>query len=662
MKKAFVYLAKAWLALVVMAVLPAYGTNNASEGFQPPSPDELKMTAEPLEPGAPAIILFRQVDRDDNSQTSHEYNYFRIKILTEEGRKYADIEIPFYKESGNVVNLKARTIRPDGSIANFEGKAFDKSIVKAKGLKYLAKTLTLPDVQVGSIIEYYFTLDLSEHYVYDSHWILSDELFTKSAKFSLKPYRSEYSPLHVRWSWQGLPTGTQPPAEGPNGIVRLESGNIPAFQTEDFMPPESEMKSRVDFIYSEEPFENDPVVFWKKIGKKRNDALENFLNKRKAMEQAVAQIVSPSDPPEVKLQKIYARVQQMRNTSYEVRKSEQEEKRAKEKVPDNVEDIWKRGYGSGSDLTWLYLALVRAAGLEAYGVLASDRYNYFFYTKAMNTRKLDSNVVLVKLNGKDIYCDPGAEFTPYGMLPLAETAVPGLRLDKDGGTWLETSLPESAESQIRRKADLKLSDTGDLEGKLTVTFTGLEASRRRVEERNADEAERKKFLEDEVREAVPAAIETELLSKPDWSSSASPLVAEFSLKVPGWASGAGRRALVTVGLFSAPEKRLFDHTNRVHPIYIEFPFQRVDDVTIQLPEGWKVTSLPPAQSQPGKVVNYTLKVENDKDKLRLARLLDIDFLLVTSNSYGALRGFFQAVRSGDEAQIVLQPEAVVSSH
>ena len=47
-----------------------------------------------LAPGAPAIILYRQVDRDDNGQTGHESNFVRVKILKEEGRKYADVEIP----------------------------------------------------------------------------------------------------------------------------------------------------------------------------------------------------------------------------------------------------------------------------------------------------------------------------------------------------------------------------------------------------------------------------------------------------------------------------------------------------------------------------------------------------------------------------------------
>ena len=278
--------------------LPAY----ASE-FQPVSPDELKITSEPLAPGAPAIILYRQVDRDDRGLTAHEDNYVRVKILKEEGRKYADIEIPFFKQNGNIVNLHGRTIRPDGSIANFEGKVFEKTIVKAKGVKYLAKTFTLPDVQVGGIVEYYYTLDLSEHYVFDSHWILSDELFTKAAKFSLKPYMDSYSSLSCRWSWQGLPPGTDAPKEGPDHVVRLDVKNIPAFQTEDYMPPENELKARVDFTYSEEAFEKDVEKFWKRTGKRLNDDVENFVGKRKAMEQAVAQIVSPGDDPEVKLRK-----------------------------------------------------------------------------------------------------------------------------------------------------------------------------------------------------------------------------------------------------------------------------------------------------------------------------------------------------------------------
>ncbi len=182
------------VALGAVAFRPATAR---AQSFQPAFPEELKMTSEPLAPGAPAVILYRQVERDDNGRTSHEDNYVRIKILTEEGRKYADVEIPFFKVSEDIVHIRARTIRPDGSSVEFDGKVFEKAIVKGKGVKYLTKTFTLPDAQVGSIIEYFYTIDLGEHYIYESHWILSDELFTKKAVFSLKPFKSNYRPVYL---------------------------------------------------------------------------------------------------------------------------------------------------------------------------------------------------------------------------------------------------------------------------------------------------------------------------------------------------------------------------------------------------------------------------------------------------------------------------------
>ncbi|HET7871265.1 MAG TPA: DUF3857 domain-containing protein [Terriglobales bacterium] len=630
----------------------------AGEGFQPPSPEELSMKSEPLAPGAPAIVLYRQVDRDDTGLTAHEYNYVRIKILTEEGRKHADVEIPFFKEDGmNVANLKARTIEPDGTIINFEGKAFEKSIAKARGLKYMAKTFTFPNVQVGSVLEYYYTLDLPERYVFDSHWILSQDLFTKHAKFSLKPYTSSYIQVGVRWTWQGLPPGSGEPRQANDHLVRLEVNNVPAFRTEDYMPPENELKARVDFTYTDEDFETDPAKFWKKKGKKLNDRVESFVGKRKAMEEAVAQIVSPSDTPEVKVRKIYDKVQSIRNTSYEVQRSEQERKRDKEKPVSNVEELWKKGYGNGVQLTWLFLALVRAAGIEAYPVMASDRRNYFFHPNTMDAQKLNSNVVLVKLGEKELYFDPGAAFTPFGLLEWSETGVRALRLDKDGGTWVQTMTPEASASRVERRADFTLSTSGDLEGKVTITFIGLEAMQRRVEQRNEDETARKKFLEEQAKEYIPAASEVDLVNKPDWTSSSAPLIAEYNIKIPGWAAGAGRRALFPMGVFSATEKRVFDHTERVHPIYFEFPFERIDDITVTLPQGWQISSVPQEANLANNVLGYWAKAEKAKDSMHLTRKLHIGLILLDSKNYPALRDFFHSVRQGDEQQIVLLPSA-----
>jgi hypothetical protein len=270
--------------------------------------------------------------------------------------------------------------------------------------------------------------------------------------------------------------------------------------------------------------------------------------------------------------------------------------------------------------------------------------------------------VLVKLNGKDVYCDPATRFAPIGLLSWPETGVQGLKLDKDGGAWVKTTLPTSSDSRVERKADLKLTDNGSLEGKLTFTFSGLEALWRRIEERNEDQASRKKFLEDQVREYIPVGIDVELLNKPDWASSAPTLVAEYDLKVQGWATGAGKRVLVPVGLFSAPEKHLFEHTNRVHPVYFQFSSGKIDDLTIELPLGWHVSNLPAEQTNDQKVAVYHMKTEDNKGTLHVTRQLNFDLLMVDAKSYPALRSFYQIVRTGDDQQIVVQPGTSAASN
>lgn len=652
-------LAFLWALLLAGAALRFSCPVRAGDEWQPITQEELRMASEPKAPGAPAITLYRQVDRDDSDpMRPHEYNYVRTKILTEEGRKYADVEIPVLKGEWDVHNIKARTIRPDGSIVNFDGKVYEKEIVKARGIKFLAKTFTLTDVQPGSIIEYHYMIDFAEGYVFNSHWVLNEDLFTKRARFTLKPYGQ----WAMQWMWpNGLPEGTKPPVDE-HSSIHMEAQDIPAFHVEDDMPPENAMKFLVDFIYSEDGFEKEADKFWKKQGKKLNDQTEGFVNKRKAMEQAVAQIVSPGDSPELKLQKIYAKVQSIRNTSYEIEKTEQEQKRAKEKEITNVEDVWKRGYGNGYEITWLFLALARAAAFDASPIRISTRDDHFFSKNLMNVRDLHTNVVLVKLNGKDLYFDPGSAFTPFGMLPWAEAGTAGLKLDKDGGTWVTTPNPDSSASQIVRKADLQLTSEGSLEGKLSVTFTGLEALWRRVDERNEDEAHRKKSLEDYVREIVPAGIEVDLTNKPDWTSSAPNLVAEYSLKVPGWVSGAGRRALFPVGLFSGPEKHMYEHSVRLHPLYFHYMYEKSDDVRIELPLGWQVSSLPQPVNNDAKLIVYTMKVENDKSSLHLERSLKSSLTTLDPKYYGTLRNFYQAARSADEQQIVLQPIGLSSKN
>ena len=627
-----------------------------ADDWQPISPEELQMKAEPKAPSAAAIYLYRQVDRNDANST--ESTYSRIKILTDEGRKYGNVELPYFKGASRITGLEARVIRPDGSIAEFDGTVYEKPIVKARGVKVMSKTFTLPAVEVGSIIEYRYRRVMPSGWVFNSRWLLSDELFTRRAVFSLRPANT----LFLRWSWPlGLPPDTKPP-EKERGLIRLETRNVPAFVTEEFMPPEDVMKYRVEFIYEDEQSDQqEPVEYWKAFGKRSNSRGQRFIKAGRELEQEVARLVQPGDSVETKARKLYARAQQIRNLSFERQATEQETER--EKLADNqdAQDVLKHGYASADGVTWFFYALLRAAKLDASMVLVATRDDNFFNPALMNAGELNTCVVLLALDNKEVYLDPGMPFMPFAYLPWSETGVKGLRLGTDGGQWVTTTLPPATESRVERKAAVKLTTSGTLEGKVTVTYSGLEASWRRITERNEDATERRKYLEQDLEADVPTGVDVKLTNTPDWTGSDTPLVAEFDFRAPGWAAAAGNRSLMPVGLFGGSEKHTFEHSARVHPLYFTFLHQHTDEVAIELPPGWKVSSLPKARTADIKVATYNSSVQVTGGTLSMKRELVLDTIIVQQKFYGQVRDFFQAVRAGDEDQIVITPGAPPST-
>lgn len=644
-------------ALAVIGVFAIPGRAWSTD-WLPVTPDELHMTSEPKAPRAPAICLDYVVERDDGS--SAETVYKRIKVLTDEGRKYGDVEIRFDANREYVDAIEARTIHPDGSIVRFDGKAFETPIVKAHGVRYMAKTFTLPDVQPGSIIEYrYRRRGRNEgftRYIYNSQWILNTDLFIRHGKFTLYPERQ----FTLAWSWpHGLPEGAGPP-EKKKDRIELETHDVPAFVTEEYMPPENALKQRVDFIYTQNNTPTDFDKFWNGYSREQYRQVSAFIDHR-AIAKAIAELVSSDDSPEDKLRKIYARVQRVRNLSFESSTSTEQVREQLKSIHDAV-DVWERGYGDGEQLTWLFLALVRAAGLAADPVLVSTRDEYFFTPKALNPGPLNTNVVRVRLADKELYLDPGAALTPFGLLPWPETGVPGLVLTRDGGSWITTPTPRALESRVEHKATLRVSENGTLQGHVTVTYSGLEALELRAAERHEDAAGRKHYLETELQDDIPTGSDVKLLNQPDWESSSALLVAEFDLSVPGWMASAGSRLLLPEALFSGHSKHMFTHSARVQPVYFTYPCSQDDDITISVPASLKTDAMPQAKTLDLGALSYRIATERAADGLHQTRQLAINGVLIAAKQYSPIYEFFQAVRNQDEQQVIIGRSTTAQAH
>lgn len=381
----------------------------ASDTWQPIASADLALKSNPASPGDHAMILYREESLDDVASTISEYK--RIKIFDDQGKDFGDVRIG-YRNGQSVKDVHARTILPNGTIVNFSGKAYDVVVSKSSGERTLARTLALPSVEPGCIIEYRYDIQLDPKYYYDTHWDVQDDLFTRQAVFTVRPYpgasfftRASHLPQEAR------------PAKQPDGTYRMELKNITALAQEDLMPPEDMLRGRIEFFYRTRNMQTTEQ-FWKDTGKKWNDELDKFTGGHKDQtQQEVSHLVAQGDTEEAKLQKIYDRAQKVRNLLYEDEKTQQEENREKLKTNSNAGDVLKNGYGTGRDINFFFVALARAAGFNATEVYLAPRSLEFFHPDAQEPRQLSADIVDVRLTSGDEYLDPACAACPYGLFP-----------------------------------------------------------------------------------------------------------------------------------------------------------------------------------------------------------------------------------------------------
>ena len=271
-------------AAIALCVLLAPGVRAAAQDW-PPVTDEEKAYADcPQQPGAPAVLLYRE--ETTSHRTWSVTCFYRLKILKPAGRERANIEIPAYRGWYKVADLQARVVRPDGASAPFTGQVFEKTVLRTGGFRATVKTIALPDVDVGSIIDYRYKLvpdneklsgkdqeameemfgqyDKPEEGGIDTEegilfypvatWDVQADLFTRRAKFGYEPSQylgtalAEWSQRVMIFSWvtRWLP-GAEP--SGDRDLVELQLTNIPAFEPEEIMPPESSQRQEVRLFY-----------------------------------------------------------------------------------------------------------------------------------------------------------------------------------------------------------------------------------------------------------------------------------------------------------------------------------------------------------------------------------------------------------------------------
>jgi len=130
---------------------------------------DLKLTSWEEDPDAAAVILFDYGTLTIGPRTVYTRHY-RIKILKEEGLKYATIRIPYraHNQYETFTEFRAQTLSPDenGKIRRIKNRPFEDIPVNSR---YKERTFTFPEAAPGTILEYQYTL-VSLDFVKPDDW------------------------------------------------------------------------------------------------------------------------------------------------------------------------------------------------------------------------------------------------------------------------------------------------------------------------------------------------------------------------------------------------------------------------------------------------------------------------------------------------------------
>src|SRR6476660_5524615 len=615
-----------------------------TRAWLPVDPKDLQMTEFKQIPGAEGVLLYYANEIDDVSHTN--FYYSRIKILTDGGKHRANVEIPITQKT-SIVDLFARTIHPDGKIVEMTERPFEKVVFQGKGVRVLVQSFTLPQVGAGDIIEYRYELHYGDKMLRHNQWTVQHDLFAVKEHFSFR-YDKKFS---IRW----LPSAglkDSPQHDQKAGILQMDSANVVPFESEEQMPPEEGYKLQMKFFYTS-PFMSSPSSFWFETGRYWSRGIDYFLGNHKEIVSAAEQAIGNETDSEKKLRKLYARAQEVRNLTYERHRTEKEQKKEELKDNKNVVDVLRHGYGDRNDINRFFVALARGAGFTASVVFVSSRESRLFDREVMAFSQLDSEIAMVRINGKPFYLDPGTRFCPYGLMRWTRTGTAAMDMG-DPGTLISTPGAGEESAFISRSAELKLTPDGAVKGEMRIEFSGAEALERRLSALETDEAGRKKEFEEEVKLWLPANAKVERIDSTAWDKEYEPLTAIFKVEVPEFASAAGKRLLIPAALFLPKKKRVLKSGPRKYPVYYRYAFTEVDHVSLEVPEGYSAETLASPQTASTKYAKYSSSVSTTGNHVNSERSLRFGGVFFQPDRYEELRDFFAKVQAGDELQTVLR--------
>lgn len=584
---------------------------------------------------------------------------FRIKIYKKEGLSWANFTLPYYV---GYQHLNDERVTFDNAVTyNLENGQIVKTKLAGEGKfkqavnEYWAEaSLAMPAVKAGSVIEYRYTLtserisefpvfrfqyDIPVHYAeYQSEvpeFYIYKPVITgfgnvlSDAKVvgGYQNFTNQYNQT-VNLSFQQI-----------NSIHKIE--NVPALRSEPFLDNLSNYRLSIFHELERTRYPDAPeknyAMTWdgvaKTIYKERDFGKELAL--RGYFDADLATIVKGIENQEERLDKIFTYVKTAMSWNgqygYYVKKG--------------VKTAYQERSGNTADINFILIAMLNHAGIVAEPVLLSTvdhgipvfpNYSVFNYV-----------IAAADLNGKRVLLDATSKTALPGFLPERDLNWNGRLIRKDGSTEEIPLLPQTASMQTATVL-ATLDAAGKLTGKIRRQFSEYEGlhARALLATKGTDA-----YLQD-LEQAT--GIEVGDFNADNLQSPDKPLSETFNF---AWQpEQIGQRLYLDPLLFLVRADHPLHQESRKMPLYFGYPLKQKFNITLDIPDGYVVESLPKSASiTTGEgVAQFSFQVQQTGNKIQLVFTNERSVALVSSSFFEPLKSYFQKLSEKQKEKIILK--------
>lgn len=590
------------------------------------SPDEYRMTSHPTDSAAEAVVLYdigsSRFNSTSNGFEIHYERATRIKIFTEAGLKWAEIEIPFYREGDiyeEIYELEAISYVFDDGVIKKIPLDLKNTYTEKINESWQVRKFALPNIKPGSIIEYRYKIasqyifHLREWYFQWSIPVLYSEYSTSMVPFYAYSYiiqGTKKEEVELTSSEDKMNTRYFANVAYHDLRHKFVRKNIPAFRSEDYISNVDDYIAKIIFQLSQVNYPHGGteqiMSTWEKLidDMLKNDDFGKFVSKASRAAEKVFDLDQLKIKPEQeKFDEVidYVKNNFLWNQRNGIYTSKSPSKLMEEKT------------GNAADINLFAVGLLNSAGIKSFPMLISTRRNGKILTDYPFLTYFNYVVILSTIDGRIVLTDATDVLARNDRISEKCINDVGLIIDRENPRWVSTEplFPSLITTSLR----MDFKHPGEISVELLKVLNEYDALRFKQLY-----AEKKEKITDTFERDNIAVNDSSLQMKDPLQRSRSQHYKYTCNYRPDYVNG---KLYIAPFLYESLMENPLKEKERTYPV--DFTYKRSEQFSckIRIPEGYRLEYLPANKETDNSLfsLSYLTKVSDDVIDVSMQYLL-----------------------------------------